>query len=94
MSVERVALCLNLEDPEQRELYEFVTKLPNAKKRNASAFLKTLVDREYQKKKEGYWRERNEKKTQNAPLSKSIIKTDTGGIQINLARKDVNKDAN
>lgn len=94
MSVERVALCLNSEDPEQKKLYEFITKLPNGKKRNASAFLKTLVDREYQKQKGEYWKERNEKKTQYASSSKTIVLKESGGIQISLARNDVNKDTN
>jgi hypothetical protein len=50
MNIKKVTLCLNVDDPEQKDLYNFVTKLPNGNKRNGSSFLKTLVDREYQKK--------------------------------------------
>ncbi|MGC4378228.1 hypothetical protein WD019_15070 [Fictibacillus sp. Mic-4] len=49
MALKKVSLVLNVDDPEQQRLYQFVTQLPNGKKRNASAFLKMLVDREYQK---------------------------------------------
>jgi hypothetical protein len=48
-NIKKVTLCLNVDDPEQKELFDFVTKLPNGKKRNGSSFLKTLVDREYQR---------------------------------------------
>lgn len=52
MTIKKVSLVLNIDDPEQKQLHDFVTKLPNGKKRNASAFLRTLVDRAYQKQKE------------------------------------------
>lgn len=72
MKLERITLCLNTDDPEQKELHEFITLLPNGKKRNASSFLRTLVDREYQKKKEQYMVERQKmtkekKETPQAP---------------------------
>ena len=77
MEIKKTALCLNVNDPEQKELYDFVTRLPNGKKRNASAFLKTLVDREYQKKREQYLKEK-EKQTQiTAPVKSK-------GIKVNL----------
>ncbi|OLS39157.1 hypothetical protein [Bacillus sp. MRMR6] len=79
MGIERVVLCLNTEDPEQRNLYEFVTKLPSGKKRNASGFLKTLVDREYQKQKAEYLAEKA-KKTPEAPRVE-VIKANNGGIR-------------
>lgn len=68
MAIKRIPLCLNTDDPEQLELYKFVTSLPNGKKRNSSAFLRMLVDREYQKKK----------KTLRAP---QMIKSNNGGIK-------------
>jgi hypothetical protein len=49
LAIERITLVLNTDDPEQKQLYRFVKLLPNGSKRNASAFLRTLVDREYQK---------------------------------------------
>jgi hypothetical protein len=85
MGIVRIALCLNTDDPEQKELFDFVSYLPNGKKRNASAFLKTLVDREYQKKKR-----EQEKKAQSAPLVE-VIKSN-GGIKY-LASKGINKNA-
>ncbi|MFB7302649.1 hypothetical protein [Heyndrickxia sporothermodurans] len=81
MEIKKATLALNVEDPEQAELYEFVTLLPNGKKRNASAFLKTLVDREYQKKREWYQAEK-EKALKKAP----VIKTQNGGIKFNLLK--------
>jgi hypothetical protein len=84
VGIQRIALCLNTEDPEQEELYNFVTHLPNGKKRNASAFLKMLVDREYQKRKEEYV---NAKKAQNAPRVE-VIKS-SGGIRFDLTSKNV-----
>lgn len=51
MSIKKVNLAFNIDDPEQLALYKFVNFLPNGKKRNTSAFLRTLVDREYQKQK-------------------------------------------
>jgi hypothetical protein len=54
MAMKKVSLVLNTDDPEQAELHRFITKLPNGKKRNSSAFLKTLVDREYQSKRDSY----------------------------------------
>jgi hypothetical protein len=77
VTIKHPALCLNMDDPEQKELYEFLTQLPNGKKRNTSAFLKTLVDREYQKKKEAYRTEKTKfeqiKKAQSAP-SVEVVK--------------------
>lgn len=93
MGMERVALCLNTEDPEQKELYDFLTKLPNGKKRNASAFLKTLLDREYQKKKEWYLSEKkkseHEKKTLEAPKGE-VIKSKNGRIRYELNKNLTN----
>jgi hypothetical protein len=92
MPIMHPALCLNTDDPDQMELYEFITRLPNGKKRNTSAFLKTLVDREYQKKKEQYLDEiekyEQEKKAQNAPHVE-VIKAN-GGIKY-LPSKNVNQ---
>lgn len=85
MPIEKPAICLNTDDPEQKELYEFITQLPNGKKRNTSAFLRTLVDREYQKKREQYLYDKQkleqEKKTPEASKGE-VIKTITGGIKI------------
>lgn len=67
-NIKKVTLCLNVDDPEQKDLYDFVTKLPNGTKRNGSSFLKTLVDREYQKK----------------TPPKEVIKTTGGGITLKL----------
>lgn len=79
MKIVKPALCLNIDDPEQKELFEYITKLPNGKKRNTSAFLKTLVDRDYQKKKDEYLAEREKHKK---PIQKVPVKG--GGIQIKL----------
>jgi hypothetical protein len=46
--IKKISLVLNINDPEQRELYRFVNNLPNGQKRNSSAFLRTLLDRAYQ----------------------------------------------
>jgi DNA-directed RNA polymerase beta' subunit len=86
MPFEKPSLCLNTDDPEQKELFEFITKLPNGKKRNASAFLRTLVDREYQKRKNEYLAEK-QKETQEASQ-----RTDRGGIKY-LPNKNINKDS-
>jgi hypothetical protein len=87
MPIEKLSLCLNIDDPEQKELYEFTTFLPKGKKRNTSAFLRTLVDREFQKKKEEYQSEKRkfdqEKKAQQAPNVK-VIKTVNGSIKLDL----------
>jgi hypothetical protein len=87
VSIKRIPLCLNAEDPEQKELLDFVTTLPNGKKRNASAFLRILVDREYQKRKEQYLAEK-EKETQKAPRVE-VVKRD-----IKYLAKEVNQDSN
>ncbi|WML44097.1 hypothetical protein [Neobacillus sp. PS3-40] len=83
MPIVKPALCLNTDDPEQKELYDFITLLPNGKKRNASSFLRTLVDREYQKRRFEYLAEKEkfiqEKKTQEAS-SDEVIKSN-GGIK-------------
>jgi hypothetical protein len=86
MPIEKPALCLNTDDPEQKELFDFITKLPNGKKRNASAFLRTLVDREYQKKREQYFSEK-EKETLKAPRVEVIKR------EIKYLAKDVNQDS-
>jgi hypothetical protein len=71
VSIKKIQLCLNTEYPDQNELHEFVSTLPNGKKRNSSAFLKLLLDREYQKKKDDYLEEKRkfeqQKETQKAP---------------------------
>lgn len=86
--MQRIALCINTDDPYQKELYDFVSFLPNGKKRNASAFLKLLVDREYQKNKEKYL---HEKKTHEASKG-TVIKT-TNGIKFDLT-KDIDQNSN
>lgn len=90
MAIEKVTLCLNTDDPEQKELFEFITELPNGKRRNASAFLKTIADRFYQKRKERYLvdKEEHEKKTQRASM-----KTEKGGIRYTLSNQDIHKNA-
>jgi hypothetical protein len=85
LSIERITLCLNTQDPVQKELFEFITKLPNGNKRNASAFLKLLADREYQKEKR-----EQEKKTQSAPHVE-VIKAN-GGIKY-LPSKNINQNS-
>ncbi|SDM16826.1 hypothetical protein [Bacillus sp. OK048] len=91
MGIKRVPVCLNDEYPEQEELYEFITRLPNGKKRNSSGFLKMLADREYQKEREKYLTEKAEfekiKKAQSAPRVK-VIKAN-GGIKY-LPSQNVN----
>jgi hypothetical protein len=67
-NIKKVTLCLNVDDPEQNTLFEFVTKLPNGSKRNGSSFLKTLVDREYQR----------------TIQKKEVIKSTGGGITLRL----------
>jgi hypothetical protein len=67
-NIKKVTLCLNIDDPEQEILFDFVSKLPNGNKRNGSSFLKTLVDREYQK----------------TLHKKEVIKTSGGGITLKL----------
>jgi hypothetical protein len=84
MSIVRIALCLNIEDPEQKELFDFVTVTPKGKKRNASAFLKMLVDREYQKRKG-----EQQKETLKAPRVEGI--KSNNGITY-LPNKNINKD--
>lgn len=86
--IKKITLVLNADDPEQKELYNFVNCLPNGRKRNSSAFLRTLVDREYQKKKEQYLQE---KKTQEASIVKVIQSTKKN---IKYLAKDVNQDTN
>jgi hypothetical protein len=68
VNIKRITLCLNVDDPEQKELFEFVSKLPNGNKRNGSSFLKTLVDREYQKTLQ----------------KKDVIRSSGGGITLRL----------
>jgi hypothetical protein len=90
MPIEKLSLCLNTDDPEQKELFEFSTQLPNGKKRNTSAFLRTLVDREYQKKKDEYLAEKK-KGTHEATPGKAI-KSNKGNIQ--YLAKDINQNSN
>jgi hypothetical protein len=49
MPIKKSSLVLNTDDPEQKLLHQFINFLPNGKKRNTSAFLRMLVDREFQK---------------------------------------------
>jgi selenophosphate synthase len=86
--IKKITLVLNTDDPEQKELYNFVNCLPNGQKRNSSAFLRTLVDREYQKKKEQYLQE---KKTQEASIVKVVQSTKKN---IKYLAKDVNQNTN
>lgn len=79
MGIVRPALCLNTEDPEQKELFDFISYLPNGKKRNTSAFLKTLVDREYQRRRETYLSEKRKFEDEKKALS-ARIKSKNGGI--------------
>jgi hypothetical protein len=79
MGFKKVSLCLNEDNPEHMELYEFVTKLPNGKKRNGSSFLFTLTDREYQKSGEDYLRQKMEHEQKN-----KVIKSSNGGIKLTL----------
>jgi hypothetical protein len=79
MPIKKVTLVLNTDDPEQMELYTYVTKLPNGKKRNASAFLRTMVDREYRLKRESYLAEGRKKVIQNINL-----KPDSGSVKFIL----------
>jgi len=51
MKMKNVPVSFNLEDPEQKRLYDYLTRLPNGKRRNASGFIKRLVDREYHTQK-------------------------------------------
>lgn len=93
--IKKITLVLNTDDPEQRELYQFVNYLPNGQKRNSSAFLRTLVDREYQKKREQYLEEiqqlGQEKKTQEASLGK-VVKPVQKGIK--YLAKDIDQNTN
>jgi hypothetical protein len=90
--IKKINLVLNTDDPEQAELYNFVNFLPNGRKRNSSSFLRTLVDREYQKKKEQHLEEsKQNKKTQEASPVK-VIKSAKGSglIKYDLAQ-DINQ---
>jgi succinyl-CoA synthetase beta subunit len=80
MPIKKVSIVLNTDYPEQEELYVFLTKLANGKKRNSSAFLRTLVDREYQVKREHYLAE--VKKAKNP--QPTIVKSESGGIKFRL----------
>lgn len=51
MSMKNIPISFNLDDESQLALYNFIKYQSNGKKRNASAFLKMLVDREFQKAK-------------------------------------------
>jgi hypothetical protein len=71
MPIKKVNLVLNTDDPEQEILHKFVTKLPNGKKRNASAYLRMLLDRAYQV-------EKDKQKTETSNVIRS-----NGGIKYN-----------
>lgn len=77
MPLKKISLVLNTDDPEQSELYDFIRILPNGKKRNSSAFLRTLTDREYQVKRESYLAEVKKYKSPRA----RVIKSEGGGIR-------------
>jgi hypothetical protein len=79
MPIKKVTLVLNTDDPEQLELYTYVTKLPNGKKRNSSAFLRTMVDREYRLKRESYLAEGKKKVIHNINL-----KPESGSVKFKL----------
>jgi hypothetical protein len=92
VGIKRIPLCLNINDPDQNELYEFVTLLANGKKRNSSAFLKLLVDREYQKRKDQYLSEKEEftqkKETPAAP------RVEVKKREIKYLAKDIDQNTN
>lgn len=94
--MKKITLVLNTDDPEQMELYHFVNRLPNGQKRNSSAFLRTLVDREYQKKREQYLEERakQEKKTAEPSSPVKVIKSAkaNGSIKYDLVQQSINQD--
>lgn len=73
MPIKKVSLVLNTDDPEQKQLHDYVTKLPNGKKRNTSSFLRTLVDRAYQKDLE-----HKKAPFQGAPKKVPVIKYHNG----------------
>lgn len=73
MTLKKVSLVLNTDDPEQKELYQFVQTLPNGKKRNSSAFLRMLVDRAYQAQKK--------EKTE----TRNVIRSSNGGIKVSIS---------
>lgn len=89
--IKRIPLCLNTEDPEQNELYEFVSTLSNGKKRNASAFLKLLLDREYQKKRDGYLEEKRKFEQQKEALKAPLVEVIKR--EIKYLAKDINQDS-
>lgn len=72
MQMKNVPVSFNLDDPDQLRLYNFLTKLPNGKKRNASGYLKRLVDREYH--------------SQRIEDARQMISTGNGGIKIDLRK--------
>jgi predicted transcriptional regulator len=51
MSMKNIAISFNLDDEDQLALYNFIKYQSNGKKRNTSAYLKMLADREFQKSK-------------------------------------------
>jgi hypothetical protein len=74
MTIKKPSLALNIDDPEDKKLFDFVTKLPNGKKRNQSKFLRTLVVRAYQE----YERENAKKATD------FVSRSTTGGIKYTM----------
>lgn len=94
LGLKKITLVLNTNDPEQEELYRFVNTLPNGQKRNSSGFLRTLVDREYQKKREQYLAEKKQKETQSASPVKVIKSAKAQGfIKYDLVSQNVDQDA-
>lgn len=77
MPIKKASIVLNTDDPEQKELYDFINFLPNGKKRNTSAFLRTLVDREFQK--------RGGSKKPAPSGNGTVIKSEGGGIRVTLS---------
>lgn len=77
MPIKKASIVLNTDDPEQKELYDFINFLPNGNKRNTSAFLRTLVDREYQK--------RGGSRRPSPSENSTVIKSEGGGIKFTLS---------
>jgi hypothetical protein len=79
MPIKKISLVLNTDDPVQDELYCFLNKrLVNGKKRNKSTFIRTLVDREYQK-----YLQQNKKRPSN---ERPQVFRSSGGIKIDLSQ--------
>jgi hypothetical protein len=74
MTIKKPSLVLNVDDPEDEKLFDFITKLPNGKKRNQSKFLRTLVVKAYQE-----YEKENEKKA-----TEFVSRSMSGGIKYSL----------